>query len=280
MAQLRTSLLATSALLMNASVGFAAGDRVPPPPQMLMNGIAVTSRHGVPVLMVAPPGRANAAARGSVPAAYDATTYDGTTTFDNINRKFANAEFLSWYGFSASAGYSYSSCDDRPGSGYCYSATWFVANAIPIIGKGRTVTTIEVPIYSYERSATFNVGLYSSVGGLPGEEVAGASTTGASTTYCCSALRTVKIPRTTLAKGTQYFVVVAPVTNNSGSNYANEGLWLLEDTDYAVNQSDYVFIDKTTRSCTTSLDKCRTTHIGSGWQPSTEYPAEPAAIVK
>jgi hypothetical protein len=275
MAQLRTSLLATSALLVNASVGFAAGDRVPPPPQAHMRGIAVTSRHGVPVLMVAPPGRAMAAARGSVLPAFDAAA-----TFDNINRKYANAEFLSWYGFSASAGYSSYSCGAGPGCGYTFSATWYEANAIPITGAGRTVTTIKVPIYSYEPSNTFNVGLYSSVGGLPGEEIAGASTMGASTIYCCSALRTVTIPPTTLAKGTQYFVVVAPGTNNGESSFQDNGLWLLEDTDYAVNQNDYVYIDDTSRLCTTSFNQCQTNHTGSGWQPSTEYPAEPAAIVK
>jgi hypothetical protein len=273
MAQLRSWLLVTSALLMHASAGFAAGDR-PPPPHQHTRGVVVTSRHGVPVLMVAPPHRETAEAHDTIPEAYDSQA-----TFDNLDRYYSNAQFLSWYGFSESAGYS-SSCGGVPGCGYSGSSTWYVANAIPITGKGRPVTTIKVPIYSDKPANTFDVGLYSSVGGLPGEEIAGGVTTGATTADCCTALQTVKIPQTMLAKGTQYFVVVAPVTMNNGFNYANEGLWLLEDTDYAASQHDLVYIKKTYRYCNTTNGTCHTSHIGSGWQPSTQYPAEPAAIIK
>jgi hypothetical protein len=264
MAHLRNWFLATSALLVNASAGFAAGDRVPPLAPVHIKGIVVTSRHGVPVLMIAPhePVKAPPPHTSAPPA------YDPAATFDNLDRKYPNAEFLSWYGFSALASTTSNCSDDR-----CRTWTTLMENAIPIRGVGGKVTTIKVPIYTEDPSYRFNVGIYTSVSGLPAHELAGASASGASTYFCCTSLRSVTIPPTELEKGKEYFVVVAPVGHA-------EGLWMTEDTDFGPEQEDYSFLAQTIQSCNSHHHKCNTYYYDSGWQPSTLYPAEPAAIVK
>lgn len=264
MAHLRSWFLATSALLVNASLGLAAGDRVPPPPPVHIKGIAVTSRHGVPILMIAPHEAVNA----SPPLASAPPADDSGATFDNLDRKYHNARFLSWYGFSALASTA-SSCTGST----CHIWTTLVENAIPVRGAGEAVTTINVPIYSQDPSYKFDVGLYDSASGLPANELAGASTSGASTYYCCSSLRSVSIPPTMLRKGKEYFVVVSPVGHA-------EGLWMTEDTDFEADVKDYSLLLETIQSCTSKRRKCSTYYYESGWQPSGLYPAEPAAVVK
>jgi hypothetical protein len=264
MAYLRKWFLATSALLAQASAVFATGDRVPPRPPLHIKGVVVTSRHGVPVLMIPPP----EAVKASVPRASAPSVHDSGATFDNLDRKYHNAEFLSWYGFSDLASTASSCTGSR-----CDIWTTLTENAIPIRGAGQAVTTIEVPIYSDDSSYKFNVAIYDSAGGLPANELAGASTSGASTYDCCSSLRTVKIRSTTLKKGKEYFVVVSPVGQA-------EGLWLTEDTDFEADEKDYSLLLETIQSCTSKRKNCSTNYYQSGWQPSGLYPAEPAAVVK
>ena len=88
-------------------------------------------------------------------------------------------------------------------------------------------------MYGYYPSAGFNVGIYSATAsGLPGNELAGASTTAS---HCsASGLCTVRVD-IKLKAGTEYFVEVA-CGQNTKSCY---GAWDMESLDWSGDQPDY-----------------------------------------
>jgi len=177
----RKTLLATTALVLGASVAFASTHGTPstkihPKHQFgvsghVVNGVAVNfaiENKGHSVV--------NNAAR----------VVPGGGLYSNFS-KDKNAEFVSWYGFTAvNSGFSsyYSSHDfikfDEQG-----------ANAVGFSGGGK-LSTATVAGFAYGSTDEFDLAILSNVGGLPGNAVyTTGTTTFSDNALCCSSARTV-----------------------------------------------------------------------------------------
>jgi len=253
-------LLLTTALVLCVSTGFAGqnthetSDRI-----SVLNrkfGLPVGPHHRI--LAAMPVGKAGA------PGHLNVLPDVANATFNNFS-KDANARFVSWYGYVTEGVFS--------GDCSCTCSAFTASNAIPFTGAGATVTRIKVPITSLTGPNTeFNVGIYSATAsGLPGSlELAGGSTTASDTKYCCTAVRSVSV-NITLKAGKKYFLEVscAYVEDCSGG-------WDMEDTDLSGTAQDYF------RYKLVQYSYCGGgTHISSSpWHLSTEYPEQPAAVIK
>jgi hypothetical protein len=261
---LQKTLLTTSALVLCVSIAFAgqktnqSGDRISLPDRN--PGLPVRMDHRIPAVVAI-------GHTGAGPVRINISDWVPGATFNNFS-KDKNAEFLSWYAF-ATVNYS------NGYSGDCsyYGSSMTASNAIPITGRGATVTKIKVPLVSLSGSQTkFNVGIYSATAsGLPGStELAGGSTTASDTNYCCTAVRSVDV-NITLKAGQNYFLEVTCKTDNC------KGGWDMEDTDLSGKAQDYFrYISR--RWCGNNRSHHATS--SSPWHLSTQYPEQGAAIVK
>lgn len=170
---LRSGLLATTFLIVIGSVSFSAAHAA---------GISRDQPNGIAI-----------AAAG--------TGQNGTAVFPmraqrGIPGNDRNRKFLCTYGYNV---YDDDS-DSGQGSGLEYSSHY----AVPITGKGASVSEIQVtdsePASSY--SPKFRAGIYADKDGTPGRLIAGGS--GKAQGSC--RLTTVVIPKTFLTAGKQYWV--------------------------------------------------------------------------
>jgi hypothetical protein len=201
--------LATTALVLAASVALAARERGTPnsrvrpgylpAPVSASLLVGKTNNHGM--------------VRNNTP--HDASG----VIFSNFS-KDKNAEFISWYGFTAiNSTYSY-----YYSQSYHYKITTVGFNAIPLTGTGKAPKSMTIPIVSDDPSAyEFEGVIMNSAGGLPGNVIATTSaTTWSDTLLCCTAARMVYFsgaPK--LENGKQYFVGSSVRTNRA----RGAGIW-------------------------------------------------------
>jgi hypothetical protein len=136
-----------------------------------------------------------------------------------------------------------------------------------------TSREVTVPLFSSNPSAQYEVNIYSSVGGLPGNVLAHSKKfTASDTALCCTASRTVTI-KANLIAGRQYFIGVSGVCCNA------DGGWEFEDTnlsgaavDYWHQRGTYTYSNGTGKHTYTS---------SSPWHASTYHlPTTGAVILK
>ena len=264
---LKKALLASTALVLCVSIALAGqktsqrGHSISFPDRQPGNPVGRDHRVSATVMT----GKA-----GPGPVRNNVSHYVPHATFNNFS-KDRNAEFISWYGFSAISEHS------RIGfSGVSYYISEVASNAVPIIGTGKKVMKIVVPIFSETGPKTeYNVGIYSATpSGLPGSlELAGGSATTSDTEYCCTAVRSVDVD-VTLKRGQEYFLEVT-----CGQTTDCVGGWDLEDTDFSGSAQDY-FRYKMHVTSYYSSKVTNTWSSSSPWHLSTMYPEQPAAIVK
>ena len=256
----RTTVLATTALVL--CVSFArAGHQTGRPSDRLAQYF---ERDRSPVMILnAFPVPSSSYENGKLAPKYP------NAIFDNIDWKDKNQEWLSWYGFrtEASEFCSYLSSQYH----VCLSVT--VNDALAFDGTGKKARKIGVPLYELTGSGTeFNVGIYSATpSGLPGNELAGGSTTASSTTICCTQLRWVDV-NVKLKAGREYFLEVE--CGENGSNFCN-GVWMPESegTDY------FHYVERETYNTYYSNGTQHYTY-SSPWHASTYALGEGAAIIK
>jgi len=260
----KKTLLATSALVLGASVAFAAAHtqklgagqthRQFGTPGHVVHGIAVNFSIG---------NKNHAVVHGNK------SHWTPGATYSNFS-KDANAEFVSWYGFRA---------EDSGFSSY-YSSHDFIRdfeianNAVGFTGGGKKVKTMTIAGFGYASTDKFEGVILSSVGGLPGASVAHTSSTSlADTALCCTTATTLKLTHaTTLASGTGYFASV------QCANEPCNGGWAMEDTDFTGATVDYFHYNYTE---TYNFGSGTHTYAGSSpWHASTYYPTAGAVIVK
>lgn len=138
-------------------------------------------------------------------------------TGSSQTRLDTNGEFLCTYGIKIAVF----------GDDYLFGA-WKRA-ATPIIGKGNPVNEIIVkdgPSSGYSNTG-FRVGIYSSHGGIPQNELVGASVT----QHQCGHVK-VPITSTTLEKGKKYWVVETALVASSAvpPSGSNAFLWVYDKT--------------------------------------------------
>lgn len=256
----RKSLMATTALILAASVAFAAHERGVSSPGIHPRYLP---EHVIATLLL---GRAKN--RGVV---HNNTSHWVPGAIFNNFSKDKNAEFISWYGFTAfKSTYSY-----YQSSHYWDIITTAAWNATPFIGNGKAPKSAVIPGFGYASTYRFEVAILSATpSGLPGASVAHtSSTTWSDTSLCCGSARTVKFSNAPkLKKGKQYFVAV------ECANAPCEGGWNMEDTDFSGAAVDYfrVKIHETFNfgSGTKTYSYSSPTHSGIS------VPADGAVIIK
>jgi len=206
-------------------MGFAAASAQPHgAPPLPQGAVAVSTIDGIPVGVVLP-ARAltNAGQRPEGILPVDTAQ----ATFNNLSRD-RNARFLSWYGFQL-YGFAQSTCSGVN----CTYSSGYERLAIPITGEGRNVKEILVPASQVSgKGSKFTVALYTNTANnTPGDPLPGASGTASAvnSSYCCSELVTVSIPRTTLNAGTTYWLVENGARQTGAYNSI---YWLGETTDF------------------------------------------------
>jgi len=223
----RLLLISSTALVFAGSTSFAAGcHHAAQKRTALPKGIiAASSIDGIPAMLIFQSQKK----KGSLDSEKSPPVANTGATFDNFSTD-RNAEFLSWYGFSVSAyEYSSSSACARQSSYYSYTSG-YTRIAIPIEGKGASVTSITIPV-AVVRGGKFNVALYTSdEKNTPRKQIAAASgVANESSGYCCGQIVTVSIPPTKLKKGKPYWLVESGAAARQTNNQLG---WLAEDTDY------------------------------------------------
>jgi len=217
-------LFSTSALVVAGAMGFAAAAAPHGAPDLPPGAVAVSKIDGIPVGVVLPPGALKAATNAPTSVAPIQALQ---ATFNNLSPD-RNARFLSWYGFQL-YGFAQSTCSGVN----CTYSSGYERLAIPITGEGRDVKEILVPASQVSgKGPKFTVALYAnSPSNTPGDPLPGASGTASAvnSTYCCSELLTVSIPRTTLNAGTTYWIVESGAKQN---DTYNSTYWLGETTNF------------------------------------------------
>jgi hypothetical protein len=255
---LRKTLLVTTALVVCAALAYAGQTDVVPKATKATAKVFRLIQVGIPVT-------ATTSKRGTHPA-HNVAPHLESTIFSNYS-KDANAQFISWYGYTAA---NELSC---PGSCSNHSYVHFTGDNAFAFTSTATVTTkkVKVALFSYYPRAQYEVNIYSSVGGLPGNVIATSKTFSASdTSLCCTASRTVAI-KANLVAGKQYFIGVVG-TLNGGNAY---GGWALEDTDFSGAAVDYWHYKETV-----SYGTGNQSTYSSPWHASTALPATGAAVIK
>jgi hypothetical protein len=261
----RTSLLTATALVLCVSAVSAAWERGRPndrivPPWMRAERSAHVAKDFPAIVRGTTDNAVRAHATLSTPKYPNAI-------FDNIDWKDKNQEWLSYYGFSVNkSSYSY----------YYSSHSWVkeaesASNALPFEGTGKKARKIGVPLFNvYSFSGEFNVGIYSATAsGLPGNELAGGSTTASDSDICCTQLRWVDID-IKLKAGRQYFLAVSCGVGQSTCY----GGWLMEQTG-----EDYFHVRETESYDTAYSGGTQHYTYSSPWH-ETVIKAEGAAIIK
>lgn len=211
----RTSLLATTALVVGAASTFAAHERGTPdpriPPGLVRGHVTAT------VLLKRP-------ANGAVVHNNTSHWVPGAI-FNDFNRD-RNAEFVSWYGLATSRSES---------SHYQSSHSWFRYSEwnwgwTPVTGNGTVPKKMTFAGYANSSTAEFKGAILSATAtGIPGNVIASTSSTRMSdTSLCCTGARTVKFHGApVLTSGKEYIVAVGC------ANAPCAGAWNFEDTDFS-----------------------------------------------
>jgi len=201
----RKTLVVTTALVLCTSLAYAdqkgvtpkSGKAMAKASRMFAVGHAVT---GIPVTV-------GTSKRSSLPV-HNSTPSLANAIFSNYAND-ANARFTSWYGYEAA---NFSSCISES---HFHSCLHFAGDNAFAFTPAATVTSrkVTVPVFSFYPSALYEVDIYSSVGGLPGNVVAHSKKfTASDTALCCTASRTVAM-KANLVAGTQYFIGVVCASN-------------------------------------------------------------------
>lgn len=262
----RKTLLATTALVLGASVAFAMHVNAPINQRPNLPGehfgTAGHVVHGVAVEF-------SIGNTKNLPAIRNNKLVPGGKIFSNFS-KDKNAEFVSWYGFrveNSAFSYYYSSHDFVKGDDVAN-------NAIPFTTKGGTLKSMSFGGFAYESTAEWQGQILSATAsGLPGNALATtSSTTESDQSLCCTSVRTVKFTTGGTLPAGNYFATV--VCANSPCN----GGWAMEDTDFSGATVDYYhFNDKSTYNFGTGT---HTNHFSSPWHKSTYYPTAGAVVIK
>ena len=183
---LKIGLLATTALIVAGSISFVAA-----------KSAKISNDRGGDIAIAAVAGEDGPAHASDRPA-----------VFSNPGRD-RNRDFLCTYGYDVSH-YRHKY------SGY-YAIHW-QHYAVPIKGKGASVSEIAVTDSPSVGSSKFKVGIYSNADGKPGTLIAG----GAGKAHGSCLLTTVLIPKTFLAAGEKYWVE-EDMGNHPGLNVVSWG---------------------------------------------------------
>lgn len=262
----RETLVVTTALVLCASLAYAdqkgavpkSGKAMSKTFRMFTVGHAVS---GIPLAV-------STSKRSSRPV-HNGTPNLANAIFSNYS-KDANAQFISWYGYVVA---NYSSCISES---HFHSCVHFAGNNAFAFTPAATVTSkkVTVPVFSFYPSALYEVDIYSSVGGLPGNVLAHSRKfTASDTSLCCTASRTVAM-KANLVAGTQYFIGVACASNPC------QGGWEMEDTDMSGAAVDYWQYQETYTRCTHAGFPTVACTTGSPWHASTYYPETGAVVIK
>lgn len=256
----RNTLLATTALVLGATVAFANHGTAPrhqaPTAQHFVPGHSV---HGVAMAVMTNKHSGVVHNNHALPPG---------GVYNNFS-KDANAQFVSWYGFRV----------ENSNVSYYFSAhSWIkeqvtAANAVPFTGSGKA-KGMTFAGFGYSANMEFAGQILSSSGGLPGAVVAQtASTTMSDNALCCTSARQVNFPHKVVLSG-NYFASVAC------TNSPCDGGWAMEDTDFTGGTVDY-YHDKVNETYNTYYSG-GTQHysFSSPWHASTYYPTAGAVIVK
>lgn len=260
----RKTLLATTALVLGATVAFAAHThqlgagqtkRQFGTPGHVVHGIAVNFSIG---------NKNHAVVRNNT------SHWTPGGAYSNFS-KDKNAEFVSWYGFRAEdSGFS-----SNYGSGEFFRDSEVANNAVGFNSGASKAAGMTIAGFGYASTDKFEGVILSSVGGLPGNAIAHTvSTSLADTGLCCSTATTLKFVggKAKLTSGTQYFASLQCA--NSPCN----GGWAMEDTDFTGATVDYFHYSY---SETYNFGSGTHTYAGSSpWHASTYYPTAGAVIVK
>jgi len=255
----RKTLLATTALVLGASLAFAAQHndkafsklpaRFQPANQHASLVINKSANHGV--------------------VHNNKSHWTPGSVFSNFS-KDANAEFVSWYGYTAlNSSYSYYST-----STYHYKVTDKSNNATPFTGSGK-LKTMTFAGFAYSANDEFQGQILSATSsGLPGAALATTSaTTFSDTADCCTSARTVKF--TSGAKSLPSGNYFASVECANSPCY---GGWAMENVDFTGAAVDYYhYYEKETYNYGSGT---HTSVYSSPWHESTEFPTNGAVIVK
>jgi hypothetical protein len=271
----RKTLLATTALVLGATVAFATTHGTPSTkihPKHIF-GTPGHTVHGVAVNFSIGNNHKGAVVRNNKSHQVPGATYDNFS-------KDANAEFISWYGFTAeNSGASYYGSKD-----YHYKFSDVGYNAVGFTGAGKKVAGMTVAGFGYGSTDEFQGAILSATtSGLPNGDVAVTkSFTMMDTALCCSGAvqANFKGGKVNLKSGTEYF---AAVRCASSPCY---GGWNMEDTDMSGATVDYWHVtEHETYNFGTSCPSGTYCHThtfsyASPWHASTYYPEAGAVIVK
>jgi len=199
-------------------------------------------------------------------APLDIPLYLPGVTFSNLSSD-KNARFISWYGYTF---LNHSSCYYQSVYSH-WCLTEQANNAAPFYGAGKKVTKLGAALFSGTASAAeANLGIYSATAsGLPGNELAGASTA----TDCPSAVCWVDVD-IFLKRGKKYFFEVRCGTGTGGC----DGGWNMEDIDFSGAEADWFHYEQTFTFVSSSTRY--TSRQSSPWHETSEYPAEGAFVIK
>jgi hypothetical protein len=256
---LRKTLLATTALVLGGSLAFAAHQNGTPSSRTL-------SRIGVD--------HANATmlnTKGTHQGVVHNTShYVPGAIFSNFS-KDANAEFVSWYGFTAvNSSYNFYASHS---SHEKFTEVGF--NAEPFTGTGKAPASATVPGFAYASTYQFEVQILASAGGLPGASVAHTQAfSWGDTSDCCTGAVTAKFKNAPkLTKGTTYFAAVACASAPC------DGGWNMENTDFSgAAGPDYWHI-KLYETYNFHYGHTYTYSDSSPWHASTSIPATGAIVI-
>jgi hypothetical protein len=256
---LRKTLLATTALVLGASLAFAAHQNGTPSSKTLTR---IGVDHASATML-----NTKGTHQGVV---HNTPHFAPGAIFTNFS-KDANAEFVSWYGYTAlNSSYhfyvSHSSHETVKESGF---------NAEPFTGTGKAPKSAVVPGFGYASTYRFDVEILNSAAGLPGASVATTSTFAwPDTSDCCTAATTANFtgaPK--LTKGATYFAAVAC------ANAPCEGGWNMENTNFSGSAGPDYWHIKIYETYNFHYGHTYTYSDSSPWHASTGIPATGAIII-
>lgn len=261
---LRKTLLVTTALVLATSVAYA-GQKGYNPSQAkgLQKNLAIGHPgqvvKGIPSTMIT-------THRGAAP--HNAPPHLEAAKFSNFS-KYANAQYVSWYGYRAE---NISSCYTI--SSHYFSCYQVAADNALSFTAGVTATTkkAETSLFSFYSSAQYAVNIYSDAGGLPGAVLATSkSFSDSDTSLCCTALRSVAL-KANLVAGTTYFAGVVGKCCNS------DGGWNMENIDFSGAAQDYFHYKE--HATYNYGSGTHTTNYSSPWHASSYLPTTGALVLK
>jgi hypothetical protein len=187
----------------------------------------------------------------------------------NNYSKDSNAEFVSWYGFTAeNSTYSYSL-----GSGYFIKGNDTGGNAVQMPGGG-SAKGMQFAGFAYSGSDEFVGEILSNDGGLPGKVLdTTSSTTFSDNALCCTSTRSVKFKKKESIPAGSWAAVAC-------ANSPCYGGWAMEDTDFSGATVDYFHVTEKETYNTYYSGGTQHYTYSSPWHASTYYPTAGGVIVK